>query len=82
MNEAILPWYVLHQTITIILAWYLSPLGMNTGLEALLLVIGTVGGCALAYEVIRRFTVLRFLFGLKLEDGRGQREQKAAASTT
>ena len=67
MNTAILPWYVLHQTITILLAWYLSPLGLHTGFEALLVTAGTVAGCALGYEVIRRFTITRFLFGLKLK---------------
>lgn len=67
MNEAILPWYVLHQTITIILAWYLSRLGMNIGLEATLVVLGTMLGCALGYELVRRWAVGRFLFGLKLD---------------
>ena len=67
MNTAILPWYVLHQTITILLAWYLSPIGLNTGFEATLVVVGTVAACAIGYEIIRRFTVTRFLFGLKLE---------------
>lgn len=65
MNAAILPWYVLHQTFTILLAWYLAPLGMNIGIEALLIVFGTVAACALAYELIRRHPLTRFLFGLK-----------------
>lgn len=68
MNTAILPWYVLHQTITIILAWYLAPLDLNVGFEAILLVAGTVAGCALGYELIRRNVALRFLFGLKLKE--------------
>jgi peptidoglycan/LPS O-acetylase OafA/YrhL len=68
MNTAILPWYVLHQTITIILAWYLAPLGLNTWLEAFLVLAGTVVGCAISYELIRRTTVTRFLFGLKLKE--------------
>ena len=72
MNAAILPWYVLHQTITIILAWYLSQLGLNIWLEAFLIVAGTVVGCALGYEFIRRNNLTRFLFGLKLEQ-RGER---------
>lgn len=67
MNKAILPWYVLHQTITIILAWHLSRLGLNIGLEATLIALGTVAGCALGYELIRRFRLMRFLFGLKLK---------------
>ncbi|MCW8925374.1 MAG: acyltransferase family protein [Xanthomonadales bacterium] len=68
MNTAILPWYVLHQTITIILAWHLSSLGLPISLEATLVVFGTVGGCAVGYEVIRRFRLTRFLFGLKLQE--------------
>jgi glucan biosynthesis protein C len=67
MNTAILPWYVFHQTLTIILAWHLSSLGLNTGLEATLIVLGTVAGCALGYELVRRFMLTRFLLGLKLE---------------
>jgi hypothetical protein len=66
MNTAILPWYVLHQTITILLAWRLSSMGLPISLEALLVVFGTVAGCALGYELIRRFQLTRFLFGLKL----------------
>lgn len=68
MNTAILPWYVLHQTVTIILAWYLSPLGLRPGLEGMLVLLGTILGCAGGYELIRRTRLTRFLFGLKLED--------------
>ena len=82
MNTAILPWYVLHQTYTIILAWYLVPLGLHTGLEAFLVLAGTVAGCAISYELIRRTTVTRFLFGLKLEKHTppGASERAASAS--
>ena len=78
MNEAILPWYVLHQTITIILAWYLSPLGMHTGFEAALVTAGTVAGCAIGYEIIRRFTLTRFVFGLKLEKRQARKADRPA----
>jgi len=82
MNTAILPWYVLHQTITIILAWYLAPLDLNVGLEAVLLVAGTVAGCALGYELIRRNVVTRFLFGLKLKEADHGTASKPAISTS
>ena len=72
MNEAILPWYVLHQTVTIILAWYLSRLGMNIGLEATVVVLGTMLGCALGYELVRRWAPGRFLFGLKAQKSRNE----------
>jgi hypothetical protein len=70
MNTAILPWYVLHQTLTILLAWQLSKLGMPVGLEAMLVVAGTVAGCMVGYEFIRRYQPWRFLFGLKPAGGR------------
>ena len=80
MNTAILPWYVLHQTITILLAWYLAPLGLDDTLEAALVLLGTVGGCALGYGIIRRFTVTRFLFGLKLGQRPSSRERERQPS--
>ena len=69
MNEAILPWYVFHQTIIIVLAWYLSKTGMSIGIEASLVFLGTILGCAIGYELVRHFTVSRFLFGLKIRKG-------------
>jgi hypothetical protein len=81
MNTAILPWYVLHQSITIVLAWYLSPLDLDTALEACLLVAGTVAGCALGYEIIRRFILTRFLFGLKTERRHDRQIREQALST-
>jgi hypothetical protein len=81
MNTAILPWYVLHQTLTILLAWHLAPLRLHESVEAILLLAGTVAGCALGYEIIRRFTVTRFLFGLKLERGPEPQERAPRPST-
>jgi len=72
MNTAILPWYVLHQTITIVLAWHLSRVGLPISLEAFLVTLGTVAGCGIGYEVIRRHSATRFLFGLKLVKAQGR----------
>ena len=65
MNEAILPWYMLHQTLIVALAYGLSTFSLPQPLEAVLLVGGTIAGCALGYEVVRRFWLGRLLFGLK-----------------
>lgn len=64
-NQAILPWYMLHQTLIVVFAWWLKPLQIHAGLEAVLLIIATALGCWLGYELIRRIAVLRPLFGLK-----------------
>ena len=65
MNEAILPWYMLHQTLIVLLAYWLSPAALPVGLEAILLIAVTLMGCALGYELVKRFGVGRLLFGLK-----------------
>ncbi len=59
MNDAILPWYILHQTLTVVLAFALAKLALPVGVEAALLVAGTVGGCALGYELVRRTRLTR-----------------------
>jgi len=66
MNEAVLPWYILHQTLIIIFAMKLAELKLGPVLEPSLLIMLTFLGCAIGYEIIKRFTVTRFIFGLKL----------------
>jgi len=69
LNVAILPVYMLHQTVLIALAVALFPRRLPLGIEATLVVAGTLATCVLLYEVaIRRLAVLRFCFGLKRRD--------------
>jgi glucan biosynthesis protein C len=66
LNTAILPIYVLHQTVLIALAVALFPATLPLWLEGCLIVIGTLGISLAIYELaIRRWSTLRFLFGLK-----------------
>jgi glucan biosynthesis protein C len=65
-NEAVYPWYVLHQTITVVAGYWLSRLALGPVAEPALVLIATFGGCALLHEfAIRRSRVLRPLFGMK-----------------
>ena len=65
-NEAVYPWYVLHQSLIILLAYWLLPLHLGAVMEPLLVLAGTVAGCWLLHEfVIRRVDWLRPCFGLK-----------------
>jgi hypothetical protein len=65
-REAVYPWYVLHQSLLLLFAWRLMPLGLGPVVEPLLIIAATVGGCALLHEgVIRRVRWLRPLFGLE-----------------
>jgi len=66
-TEAVFPWYMLHQTLIVGLAYLLIPLHLGAVLEPALLVSGTVAGCALLHELlIRRQPRLRPLFGLDM----------------
>jgi hypothetical protein len=65
-NRAVYPFYILHQTITIIIAFYLLKIDLNIYVEVLILTIGTFLITYLIYEfIIRRIKLLWPLFGLK-----------------
>lgn len=65
-NESVYPWYVLHQTLIIVLAVGLAPLALGPVIEPALIVAGTALGCWLITDgLVRRLAWLRPLFGLK-----------------
>ena len=68
LTEAIFPYYILHQTITVVAGYALSGLGLGVWSEFVLLVVITAGGCAVGFEIIRRIPLLRPVMGLKLTE--------------
>jgi len=65
-TESVYPWYMLHQTLIILLAVVLAPLALGPVAEPAVLVAGTALGCWLITDgLVRRFNALRLLFGLK-----------------
>ena len=68
LTEAIFPYYILHQTITVVAGYALSGLGLGVWTEFVLLVVITAGGCAVGFEIIRRIPFLRPVMGLKLTE--------------
>ena len=65
-NRAVYPFYILHQTITIVIAYYLMNLNWGFFPKAIILIIGTFGLSWLIYDlVILRINFLHPLFGLK-----------------
>jgi len=65
-NRAVYPFYILHQTITVALAYYLMDLSWGLLPKATLLVLGTFGISWLLYHfVILPLFILHPLFGLK-----------------
>ncbi|WP_266172104.1 acyltransferase family protein [Dyella subtropica] len=80
-REAVFPWYVLHQSVMLAVAYWLLPRGLGPVLEPALVLAGTVGGCALLHEfVIRRSRWLRPLFGLDIASRQHRTEPALAFS--
>ena len=67
LNEAVYPFYILHQSILIMAAYYLSPLALGGFYESVIVIFTTILLCAFGFEIIRRFNILRILFGLKIK---------------
>jgi len=66
-NEAVLPFYILHQTIIIIVGYFVIQWHMNVYLKFLIVVVSSFAGIMLLYEGIRRLNVTRFIFGMRLK---------------
>jgi hypothetical protein len=65
LTEAIFPYYIVHQTAIILIAHALHDRDVPTGLEAGIVITGTIATCVVTYEIVRRVAVLRPLFGLR-----------------
>jgi glucans biosynthesis protein C len=67
-NEAVLPFYILHQTIIIVIGYYIVQWDTGVGLKYLAISTTSFIVIMLIYEtLVKRFNVLRFLFGMKLK---------------
>lgn len=67
-TQAVYPWYVLHQSLIVLLAYWLVPLKVGAVAEPLLVGVGTVLGCwIITSGIVQRVRWLRPLFGLKAQ---------------
>jgi glucans biosynthesis protein C len=65
-NEAVLPFYILHQTIIIVIGFYVVQWDSGIWLKYLVISVSSFMGIMLIYELlVKRINVLRFLFGMK-----------------
>ncbi len=66
-TEAVYPFYILHQTVTVIVVYHLAAADLPVSLKFVLTAGATFLGTWLIYEgVVRRIDFLRPLFGLKM----------------
>jgi glucans biosynthesis protein C len=81
LTDAVFTIYILHQTITIVLAHTLLPWALAPALEAPLLVVGTFAFSMLGYECVRRVAWLRPVFGLRRVHGAAKGERALDVGT-
>ena len=67
-NDAVLPFYILHQTIILVVGWFVIP--WDIGILPKYLIISVVSFVLIMalYELlIKRFNIVRFFFGMRLK---------------
>jgi glucans biosynthesis protein C len=69
LTEAVFPFYIIHQTVIVVVMYWLLPAGLSGWAEFAILVAATVVGCILFYRVGRAVPPLRPLVGLRLRAG-------------
>jgi len=65
LTIGVLPFYIAHQTIIVVVGHYLAKLDLPQGLEAALLISATAAGCWLTYEIARRIGWAGLFLGVR-----------------
>ena len=81
-NEAVLPFYILHQTVLLGVGYFVVQWAIPDLLKWVIILVVSFAVIMVLYEfLVRRYNVLRFLFGMKLRPkAPAAQPQKAAAS--
>lgn len=64
LNRGVFCFYVLHQTLIIVIAYFLVPLDLGIFWELVLIILSVSILCLVLYEIIRRLPFIRVLFGV------------------
>src|SRR5690606_18854729 len=65
LSIGVFPFYIAHQTVTVVVGHHLAKLGLPVAVEAGVLIAATALGCLLTYEAARRIGWLGLLLGVK-----------------
>ncbi len=64
-SDAVLPVYILHQTLIVVMGYYIIRWDTGVAPQYFLIVAATLAGSLAIYEVVKRMGMTRFLFGIK-----------------
>jgi hypothetical protein len=65
-TEAVYPFYIFHQTVTVAAVWVVIPWQAGIAPKMTVVTVATFAGSWLLFEAVRRVKILRPLFGLKV----------------
>jgi len=65
-NDAVLPYYLVHCTFIVVVAYYVVPLPMDVLPKFIIIFLSTLAGTMAFYEIARRLNVTRFFLGMRL----------------
>lgn len=65
MNEAAYPFYILHQSILIVISFYIVNLNIGVSSKFILITLLTLISCICLFEVIKRMSITRWMLGMK-----------------
>jgi hypothetical protein len=65
-NEAVLPFYLFHQTIILCIGWYVIRWNMGILIKLMIIAVVSFPLIMILYELlVRRFNIVRFFFGMR-----------------
>ena len=65
-NEAVLPFYLFHQTIILCVGWYVIRWDLGILFKLLIIAVVSFPLIMILYELfVRRFNIVRFFFGMR-----------------
>ena len=67
LNELVLPFYILHQTIIIVIGFFVIPLNLAVFVKYIIIVVSAFVTTSLMLLIIREENTLRFLFGMRVK---------------
>lgn len=84
VNEAVMPFYILHQTVILAIGYIVIPLALSVSAKLAIIVPSSFVGILAIYWLVKRVNALRFLFGMKLVkrgEGRHPRTDRGCPSS-
>lgn len=66
-NELVLPYYILHQTVIVVMAFYVVGSNLSVIVKYLIIVSASFAIISILLLPIKQINVLRFLFGMRLK---------------